>query len=163
MREALETFFLPCHNEHCRFSKHFGISPGYIFSFCILQICHSEINQLHLRGCAKKRGEGKESLPGDDKLWKFHRLLSDGLIVNHCLDFFVLTFRCMNSMNSKDGVWNFALMKPSGKQHCIYWDHFLSISGNSGHSKKDDIEERCQKIMVEKAEKKEAPSGTLLL
>lgn len=45
-------------------------------------------------------------------------------------------------------------MKPSKKQHSFYQGHFLSISWNPGHSKKDDIEERCKKIMVEKAEKK---------
>lgn len=58
MREALETFFfsiLTCLNEHCRFSKNFRTSPGQIFLNLYLDICHSEINQLHLEGCVKKK------------------------------------------------------------------------------------------------------------
>lgn len=128
-----------------------GFLPIYFFHFVFYRLM--KINKLHLRSYAKKR---KGSLPGDDKLWKFHRLLSDGLIVTHCLDIFLLTFMCIKN---KFGIWNFAFMKPSKKQYWIYWGHFLSISWNSGHSKKDDIEERCKKIMVEKAEEKKSLLG----
>ena len=152
MRETLETFFLPCHNECCRFSKHSRISPWrtifilYFTRFVIL-------NQL-----APSQGLCKAKRWRNGKSPRWRQIMEIPLAFiwhfnSEPLDRHFLTFMCIKG---KGGMWNFALTKPSKKQHYIYQGHFLSIFWNSGHSKKDDIEERCKKIIVEKAEEKKA-------
>lgn len=159
-REALETFFLPCYNEHCRFSKWFLISPEYGFFSHFVFYRSAILKSTSSISGDVQRKEAKESLSGDDKLWKFHRLLSDCLTVNHCLEIFLLRFRCIKS---KDGIWNFAVMKLSKKPIISIEVIFLAFPGILDTKKKDNICEVCRKMMVDKAEKKLKPSQTLLL